>query len=302
VTQPGKVLPGGNIVLRDGTPEKVPTCYHGALRIRLLPANRAQIAVAPAQKGEVVFILEVTPEPRLQAFTVVGTPRLEKAVDDAGQQLTQAMEPMDGVNVVSARIVNPYYASVRQLPLRLKVDEKQAGAKVTLTGSLSVQAQWPLPEPLIVVEDVMKAAGKVAKGKTGGSIEIIAIEKMADGNYRVQYRYEQPAVGGNAFNGPAGGAVVVQAQALPAQKIGGPSTVRPGALGYPVLVDAKGKALELIRQEKIRASVINGKVTQEFTHVFRATNGVGEPVSMVLLGYRTVTAPVPFEFKDVRLP
>src|SRR5262249_15138877 len=83
----------GTIVLRDGTPATVPTCYHGALRIRLLHASQAiGVVVQPVQLGETLFVLDVTPEPRLQQFSIVGMPRVDKAIDNADQQLAMKME------------------------------------------------------------------------------------------------------------------------------------------------------------------------------------------------------------------
>jgi hypothetical protein len=323
--QPGQMqpLPGttkvparynqpGIIVVRDGTPEKIPTCYHGALRIRLLPASRASIAVQPRKEGEALFILEVDPEPRLQQFSVVGSPRLDKAMDDQGQELALVMEPMGsdptGLNVSTRTVYYSPYGGVlqRQVALRLKLSEKHAKNLKQLTGTLTVQALSANPEAIISVDEVLKAAGKTAKGQSGGSIEVVNIEKQAGGKYRVQVRYQNPP---QFFpvNGPVGapvpaavpaGAVQIQGGAAGSGRVKNPNVNQ----GLPVLVDAKGKSwtLDQITQRVGRA--VNGQYTQEITMVFRADQGVGEPAQMVLFGHRMVTAEVPFRFENVHLP
>src|SRR5206468_10979988 len=141
--------------------------YHGALRNRILPASKAAgIGAAPRQPGEALFILEVTPEPRLQNFVVTASPRLEKAVDEQGQELALAMEPALDPNatVQYQPGSNPYNNRVlqRQVALRLKLGDKQAKELTELKGSLAVQALSVLPEALITVPEVAKAAGKKA--------------------------------------------------------------------------------------------------------------------------------------------
>jgi hypothetical protein len=43
-------------------------------------------------------------------------------------------------------------------------------------------------------------------------------------------------------------------------------------------------------------------MSQELTLVFRPHAGQGEPDRLLLTGQRTVTFPVPFNFKDISLP
>jgi hypothetical protein len=313
----GKYYPPGQIVVREGTPEKYPTFYHGALRIRLLPVTKAMIAIQPRQEGEVLFLLEVTPEPRLQGFSIVGSPRVDKAVDDLAQELSLAMEPMGVAGQPFPNqpgyinIYNP--GGVRQVALRLKLGQKQAKTISNLTGNLAIQALSPKAEALITVENVMAAAGKTARGQDGGSIEVLSIVKQADGSYRVSIRFDNPPqflpgqIG--AFNGANGGVVVMQANVGVAQvqgPNGGPATSMPGnknaATGLPVLVDANGKALELTQIPQRLTRVADGKVVQEITLVFQPANGAGEPARMVLFGHRMVSAQVPFQFHNVQLP
>jgi hypothetical protein len=306
--KPVQMYPNAQIVLRDGKAESVPTFYYGALRIRLLPANRAtDIAVQPRQKDEVLFILEVTPEPGLQGFTIVGSPRIEKALDDLGQELALAMEPMGTPGHLVMH--NPYQLynpdGVRQAALRLKLGEKPAKTLASLTGNLTFQALNPKSEAIITVPDVLKPAGKAVKGSNGGSIQVMTLEKQNDGSYRVVVRFEQPQQQGGAVNirgGFGGGQVIIIQQGGQQVVMERSASTSKGNQGLPVLVDAKGKALDLTQVPQRIGRVVDGKYVQELTMIFRATGGVGEPASMVLFGQRLVTAQVPFQFKNLQLP
>jgi hypothetical protein len=308
-------LPPNQIHVMDGKPVQVPTCYSGAVRIRVLPANQPrQIGVQPAQAGEVLLILEVTAEPRLQNFVILGA-RAQKAVDDQGQQLTIAMEPMPNVNpngVVNGGFAGapaPFvrYGSLQQqVALRLKLGDKKAKSLTELTGTISAQTLSP-PEALITVDNVLKSAGKTVKGKNGGAIEVQSIEKQADGDYRVKIRLENPP-NVNAINGPGvfqimpANGVQIQGQIqIGGAQIGG----RPGLVnnsGLPTLVDDKGQSYELVQIPARGFRGVNGVFSQEVTLVFRAANGVGAPARMVLNGHRMVDVQVPFTLKDVPLP
>jgi hypothetical protein len=301
--------PPGQFVVRDGTPAKVPTFYHGALRIRLLTFTQAPPGVAPRQEGEALFLLEVTPEPRLLGFDIVGSPRVEKAVDDLGQEVILAMEPMGQ----PGHFVNTYYnpqspGTVRQAVLRLKLGSKQAKTLTTLQGNLTVQALSVKADPVIAVDDVMNATGKTSKGKSGGAIEVLSIQKQDNGTYRTVIRFEQPPqfvpVQGPAVVLPGGPAPLPPAKVGAVNQVQGPvATTKPVKVntnGLPVLVDANGKALELAQVPTRVGRSVNGKYVQEITMIFQA-GAVGEPARMVLLGHHQVTTQVPFVFQGVKL-
>jgi len=299
--------PPGVIVVRDSTPATVPTSYHGAVRMRLLPASQTTAAaVQPRQEREALFLLEVTPEPRLQQFSVISQPRIDKATDDQGQTLAMVMEPtVADLNAWQiAEIVRLFDQPVFGLAphhatLRLKLGEKQAKSLKELTGTLTVRAQSPTPDALITVADVMKAAGQTAKGQGDGSIFVQNIEKQVDGAYRVQIRFQGPQ---HLF--PANNAMVdLQLRLGNAQAIQGTMNVSPSdGTALPVLVDANGKALALEQIPQMSSMIANGQLTQLVTMVFRAGAGIGEPAQMVLFGHRLVTARVPFRFEGVPLP
>jgi hypothetical protein len=276
----------GSLVVRDGTFTKVPTCYSGAIRIRLLPASQAsEIVVQPRQDGEALYLLEAVAEPRLQMFAVTGSPSLQTARDDLNQDLTIAMEPMPGANGAA---IGPIYSgarSVRQVALRLKQGAKKAAELTELKGTLTVEALTSVPEALITVGDLEKAVGKKVEGKKGGSITVESFAKETDGTYKVRVTYQNPQPfypAGLPGNGPA-------------------TTLNVAARLLPQLVDANGKVLTLEQIPQRSARVMNGVVVQESTMIFRAGEGVGEPTQVILFGHHKVTAEVPFALTHVPL-
>src|SRR5262249_22412299 len=52
------------ITLIDGKPKDLPTAYVGAVRVRALPPN-SPVVGAPKREGEILFALQVSPEPKL---------------------------------------------------------------------------------------------------------------------------------------------------------------------------------------------------------------------------------------------
>jgi hypothetical protein len=233
------------------------------------------------------------------------------------------MDPMPGVGpngVVfpggaggGAVIGRPgYYYPVGQfqrlVPVRLKLGEKKAKQLKELSGNIPVQMLAP-PEAIITVENVLKAAGSKTQGKHGGEIEVVGIEKQANGEYKVQIRLQQPPnVNFNVMPAPVqimpaqGGNAQIQIGIAPAQPGGGRVPAVRNVYGLPMLVDAKGKEYELVAipQQQYRGAA-NGMVTREVTMVFRARQGQGEPAQLVLTGSRPVSVPVPFTLRDVSL-
>jgi hypothetical protein len=290
--------PADGFVVREALTQQIPTSLHGAVRFRLLPANPA-IAIPLPHQG--LFVLDVTAEPSIQQFYVDGSLRLDKAIDDQGQQLTLVPEQPSNHN---GQFGDPFsqvlFAKPRQLVLRLKLGEKPAKSLKKLSGSVTVRGQHPAPEALITLDDVMHAAGKTARGRAGGFLELLNIAKQANGVYTVQIRFEdaQQGVPGNGqmifMQGANGGAMQVIQVNGNLQLGGNPD--------LPVLVDAKGKKLNLERLPQTVTRLVAGQVSREIHMVFRADAGVGEPTQMVLFGHRMVTATVPFRFENVALP
>jgi hypothetical protein len=318
------------ITLAEGKRQETPTCYSGAVRVRVASAVPQQYRVVPAAQqraGEALILLEVSAEPRLQNFQLLGSAQIDKALDDQGQKLSVPMEPMPGEvggvpgpgGVAIGRPVyayNPYNAFNRYTYVRLKLGEKQAKALKELSGHLSGQ-MLSSPQALITVTDVVKSGGKKFTGKGGGAIEVLGVEKQGDGSYKVQFRLENPPNYMAApFQGPVaplnpqpvprpGGVQIqgggnVQLKVAPGGRVMQPSY---NTHGLPTLTDARGRSYQLTQPpQRIYRANAGGMLSQEVTMVFRAHDGQDAPVQLVLHGQRNISVQVPFTLRDVTLP
>jgi len=220
ITQPYRPnTPNGPITVRDGAPKTYPTCYAGAVRVRVVPLEHHP-GVAK-RDGEVAVLLEVCGEPRMQGFGAVGNAMIDKALDEHGQSLFVTMDPVADNN----QVVNPngrvlirsnVYPNANQpqpfVVVRLKAGEKLSKALKQLSGNLTAQFLSE-PEALITFNDLLNAGGKEAKGADGGKVDIIAVNKLNNGDVRVQMRLEyannvyratpQTGVGFNTIQGVA---------------------------------------------------------------------------------------------------
>ena len=241
------------IMLMDGKADKLPTCYSGAVRIQALRPN-TPAAASVTREGEKLLILEASPEPKLQWQYAQGV-RIEKAIDDNGQQLAQSMAvAQDQGGVEEIQIINGgggrqviafnkvmadravYFGGQRQVPVRLKAGDKPSKKLKELTGTISAQVRTA-PQALLVVEQVMKATGKTIKGKEGGSIKVIDA-KREDDQIKLQLEMEMPpnvmAASGAVEDFGMGMVMPVRAiQVLPAQAAPPPPAVVPPAPAAP---------------------------------------------------------------------
>src|SRR5262249_25962975 len=147
--------------------------------------------------------------------TLEGNPTIRKAVDDQGQQLSPVPEPVAPVAAANPAVVwqTAVVASAgagnRLATVRLKLGEKPAKTLQELQGSLTAKVLAPT-EPIVVLDNVLKAAGKTAQGKDGGSLQLLAVNRQPNGDVHLRIRMEN-LPGRNPLAGRAlGGAVRVQ--------------------------------------------------------------------------------------------
>jgi hypothetical protein len=304
------------IQLADGKAEPMASSYHGAVRVRAKVVTAPALALPgqdPQDRKEISILLETTAEPRLQGFTVVGSPRIGKALDDQGQELAVAEDKQVGdpnAAVARARLAE---LRARQLAMtagssrdstvvvRLKAGDKQAKTIKELSGSISAQVLAPT-EPLITVEKVLQAAGTTAKGKKGGAIKVDSIDKLANGDIKVKLEIEPPPAN-NPIRGP-GGANVQEVQ-IQIQVIGGGQVVQAfpsTSPNLPALLDGKGRAYQVAGPIETGVQANNGQVIQVLTVTYRPEAGQGDADRLVLSGQRTVTVQVPFSLRNIPLP
>lgn len=230
----------GQLALMDGKSRQLPTDDRSAVRIRAL--DRANVfGHIPA--SEIVVPLEVSAEPRLQwqSFQSV---RVDKAVDDRDQKLTQVVPQVEGVAAFNGnRVIGLPGGGVamqraglggvldQQIPLRFKKGTKPAKALKELRGTVKAQLLTEA-QPMIMADKLDKSAGQVFKGECGGSIKIVAVNAESR-QTTIQLEFEQP---------PYDRVVPAQQDAMPAV-VGRPAlrvpaakmvpAVPPGRLGRP---------------------------------------------------------------------
>jgi len=293
----------GVITLTPSKAPRPPTCYAGAVRIRLISNQKIRA-------GETQLTLDVAAEPRVRYFSLEGDPRLDLAVDDLGQKLEVSVRksqqphpmapPAAGMPMMNSMMSS--MMSIRQAFFDLKLGEKEAKRLKELKGTLTARALTET-EPLITVENILTVSGKTVKGAGGGSIQVHGVDKTANGDYQVRFRLENPPGPPAPMMMPGGAAMQLQQiQIQIGGNVGGKLVIgggMPAPSHMPALVDRDGKAFRLVAMPSMRMTFANGQMSQEATLVFRSDNAQGAPDRLVYSGQRSVSFSVPFTFNDV---
>ncbi len=241
---PVRILPQqpGQITIVDGKSEAEATDYSSAVRVR---AQTKNTIYGNAPEGQLLFALEISPEPKITLQSLIGL-KLDKAIDDNDQKLGEAMLPAQpgiggpGGGVFpgggAPGIAQPAIAIGRPMPflgnrqlfltVRLKKGDKASKSIKELSGTISAEV-LPEAKTLIKTDEILKSAGKTFKGEDGGSIKIVSVDKDETTN-QVKVVFE--------FEAPAG--YVANANALPG--FTGPGVPVPLPANPPPLPPAKG--------------------------------------------------------------
>jgi hypothetical protein len=212
--------PGGqirSIILKDGKVQDVPTAYTGAVRIQAIDVQQL---FGRAPTGEYLLGLKVSLEPKIRWQNLVAL-RIDKAVDDQGQTLTQATDapaapggpvnPFNGGGGFARAAFIPNFGGTlhQNLPVRLKKGDKDAKSLKEFAGNMTAQVLAE-PEVYLTADNILKASGKTFKGKEGGFIKILGVEEKGQ-QLTLRLEMEQPpnvvpanqgggAVWGGGFN------------------------------------------------------------------------------------------------------
>lgn len=194
-----RISMNGQLVLIDGKYRQLPTADHSAVRIRALDKANL-IGHVPAR--EIVVPLEVSAEPRLQ-WQAFQTVRVEKAVDDQDQELTQIVPQVEGAVAFNGNMAiglpgggvamqrTRFGDALSQpIPVQFKKGEKPAKTLKELRGTVKAQLLTEA-RPMITADKLDKADGKVFKGECGGSIKIVAVE-AGPKQTMIRLEFEQP--------------------------------------------------------------------------------------------------------------
>ncbi len=294
-------LPNGQFVLTESKTPARPYFQAGALRFRTLPAGIA-LGQHSTMKGdnELVFGLEVIPAPAL-AWERVQTLRIDRAIDDKGQNLavTQAQAGNDFVANDFDNMVfynDAYGGGVttntgQRVPLRLTLGRKPSLALKELTGVATVKMQTAT-QAIATINNILTAHDKSAKGADGSFLKVVEVKAEASGRLVLHIKVDQAQQEGANFN-PWGW----RGMMYRGQQEGGDvdNSVSTGSL---VLFDARGHLVRLVSKEPIPDD--NG-LNEEYHFVYQLVKGQPEPTKLVLQGRRPVTIDVPFTLRNVPL-
>jgi hypothetical protein len=278
----------GKLILVDGKPPLLPTCYAGAMRIRALPDSTKS-------DGIIQLTLEVTPEPRMQ-WRNPGSAHIDKAVDNRDRKLTQAAAPAAGPGMPGLGFRS---ANTRQFTVRLQMADESSKTLKLLKGTVAGDVQIPLGE-LVEVKNILQAAGKTFQGKERTSLEVLQASRQKDGAIRVQVKLTTPAdivpLMTDQDKPPFPGQIP--------PGLGRPQPLRgiplPNMTGL-ALLDEKGRSVPLVDKD-CAENKTGDAVIREATLTFQPKKGQGNPVKLRFTGARTAAIAVPFTLKDVPLP
>lgn len=286
----------GRLVLIDGKPLALPTCYAGAVRIRAVPApgmswNALRVA------GEVLLGLEVSPEPGM-AWQGVTDVRVDRALDDRGQELMQPMMLQTSLPEVGARVMFqsnvPQVSATAPVPMRLRLGTEPSRLLRELRGTVTAVVQTP-PETLWSVENVLQSAGRTLNGADGGAVKILEAARHDDGTIRLRIQLDATTGG---MLGPNGFAAL----RLNGRVIGRSSTaLMPTDRTNWNLRDAKGQSFQLTGISTTATANVNG-ASLEVRLTFQPPAQAEEPVRLACTGRRAIGIDIPFVLENVSLP
>lgn len=191
------MMPQNQLVLIDRKRDQPPTCYAGAIRIQ---APKSEIR-ATAEETLPSVDLQLAAEPKLQLRAIVAT-RVEKATDDNGQSLSQHLTDGDDLprGIAAAPIARPVPPGIARYPMmggpgqteiQFKKGEKPSKMLTELKGTISIQV-LDEPQPMMTVDNILKAAGTSTKAKTGGFIKVVEVAEPQEGQVKLQVELEFP--------------------------------------------------------------------------------------------------------------
>lgn len=281
---PFKLVIPGVLLLKDGKPKKLPSDDASAIRIR---AAFASDVPWPGREGEVLLGLEVCPEPRL-LWKDVQSIRIDKALDDRGQRLTQITPPAPNGPAMQqggeVRILRP-------VAVILKKGAQAAKSLKELQGVLSLHV-WSEVKPVIAAENLAKAAGKTFNGKEGGSIKILSVKTDENKKTTVQFEVVEPPTA-EVMKVFGGSPMLIGKRPLFTECIN--SLAVQDYKGNPLPIGMGPSQVGIIRRQ-------GGINIVSYSFVCQPGKDQGQPAKLVYLGRKRVAVEVPFRLKDVPLP
>jgi hypothetical protein len=293
----------GRLVLTDGKPALVPTHYAGAVRFRALSASGSE---ARAGGDEIGFLLEITPQPKVVWHNVIDL-RIDKAVDENGQELTPSQErrsEWSGSIVVAnggalwdaqtGRPISP----IRDIPISFKSGEKVSRLLTEVKGVVVAQVETA-PQAIITVENLFKSVGRTFLGEEGESLKLIEVNRQAGGDMHVRFEL----IDGSSANAPW----VMRRGVMRPRMLIANGMVRRGVAAEDsaaplnvLLQDANGHNFP-VRNRDVEPLIKGNTLLREIALTYCCGIGLGEPSKLVYSGRRTINIEIPFTLRDVPL-
>jgi hypothetical protein len=314
-------LPPAGITLAPGKMPELCTADLGAVRVRVIPTKDVGDQIMAAPDGESAIILDVLADPRLQYFQVTAPPCLDTAVDDQKRALSMDFVSSnywsegalgDGEAVVGRRVIARRGMLIARggraiqgdvlnntnrntVPIYLHLGDKSATALSELSGVIPVRALTP-PEPIATVDGILKAAGQKFPGDKSGEVEIKAVDKLGNGDLRVQL----------VLTGLLVQDLVGDGRQRPVQQARGRRRLAPEYFDraredMPRVLDAQGKSCELVEVQGQKTENNGGAMVETMTLVYHPAESGSEPTRLVVEGRRLTSFCVPFTLKNVPL-
>lgn len=287
--QQGTVGSRTPIVVVAGKSHTVPTCYAGALRLRVPPPPPSPGWGRTPEAEEVRCALEVSPAAGLAWLGLLDV-RIKSALDDQGQELAQVPGLVPSYSFTDRLLrsesppAGPAVDSRRDLCLRL--GKKPTQNLRQMEGVVVGRVRTP-PEPAAVVENILTAKGGVVRGPDGYALSATA--ETGDDSLNVfQVHLEAPLL--------QSGFVV--------PRRGDAASPLDESLRNLRLEDARGQPLkyEMGQVSDLRIDNKNRTVSGSITLYHEPKAKQGAPARLVLLGNREAIVEVPFSLTNVPLP
>jgi hypothetical protein len=288
------------VVLTDGLPPAPRPHVAGAVRLHPLPPE-----FADRRAGEYNLKLEATAEPAMRWHEAVDV-RITSAVDDQGQRLAQLPvevlrpkpqpNPNRGVVIINGQVVSGDERprdSYPLVPIRLKAGEKPARALKELRGTVAALVH-SAPAELVVVDDILKAAGREIRSARGGAVSVIDVKALDGGQVKLRVAVEAPPreLGDGLATTPLLNVnIIINGRPL------GEKDDLLNATNF-ALLDARGRAMQAVQ------AVSTGKRAggaREYELTFRPTVEGQAAARFVYRDRQTAIVEVPFVLRDVPL-
>jgi outer membrane protein assembly factor BamB len=293
------------VTLIDGKFVPRPTSDVGTLRVRVAPPE-THVWQERKEDDEVLFALDVMSAGRAQWVKAVGL-RLDRALDENGRavsQLPTSFKPPPSATAGRGSVMingmpivpppdEPEGPAARVVPVRLRRAAGAAPKKLReLSGTIVAQMRTA-HEPVVTVENVLKAAGKTVAGPRGGEVKVLDVAKDEDGQIRLKVRVER--VGRGAADVPVnpfgGGTVIVNGRRLGEEDLLSSTDFS--------LLDDKGRPF---RTARAVSTGTRAGAAHEYELVYEPESSQGEAAKFVYADRRTLFIEVPFTLRDVPLP